>query len=333
MANFNKAAAAAAMGGMGGYPGLMNPFASFMPDDKTLTSMLTGKNRSLGSFIKILGISASTTPTLPTGPSLASSSGVTGTMTGRRANRTRFTDFQLRTLQQFFDKQAYPKDDDLEMLSKKLNLSPRVIVVWFQNARQKARKIYENQPNQDSNERFVRTPGCNFQCKRCNLVFQRYYELIQHQQKVCYINDDEGQQTDNKSVEENLDDDEKSIWDQTQTSNQGEQNAVGGNTEFTIEAALAHLTNGNSGENEPKSDDLFKLIASSKASSEAMLKMVSERPSHKLYFTISSLKREKRSARSTKDARSVDFFSMLKKNLSITFRDDTKTNHWPCNWM
>lgn len=26
--------------------------------------------------------------------------------TGRRANRTRFTDFQLRTLQQFFDKQV-----------------------------------------------------------------------------------------------------------------------------------------------------------------------------------------------------------------------------------
>lgn len=117
---------------------------------------------------------------------------------GRRANRTRFTDFQLRTLQEFFDKQAYPKDDDLEMLSKKLALSPRVIVVWFQNARQKARKIYENQPNQDSSDRFIRTPGCNFQCKRCQLVFQRYYELIQHQQRVCYANDTDAQQTDNK---------------------------------------------------------------------------------------------------------------------------------------
>ncbi|VDL63760.1 unnamed protein product [Nippostrongylus brasiliensis] len=85
---------------------------------------------------------------------------------GRRANRTRFTDYQLRTLQQFFDKQAYPKDDDLEVLSKKLQLSPRVIVVWFQNARQKARKIYENQPNHENADRFVRTPGCNFQCKR-----------------------------------------------------------------------------------------------------------------------------------------------------------------------
>uniref|UniRef100_A0A7E4VWX3 Homeobox domain-containing protein n=1 Tax=Panagrellus redivivus TaxID=6233 RepID=A0A7E4VWX3_PANRE len=129
--------------------------------------------------------------------------------TGRRANRTRFTDVQLRSLQQFFDKQAYPKDDDLEMLSKRLNLSPRVIVVWFQNARQKARKIYENTPNCDNNERFIRTPGQNFQCKRCQLVFPRYYELIQHQQKVCYKNDTDKQRADNKSVDEQLSDEEK----------------------------------------------------------------------------------------------------------------------------
>ncbi|CAM5998679.1 unnamed protein product [Sphagnum balticum] len=109
-----------------------------------------------------------------------------GGASGRRANRTRFTDYQLKTLQEFFEKQAYPKDDDLEFLSKKMQLSPRVIVVWFQNARQKARKIYENQPNQESNDRFIKTPGCNYQCKRCNLVFQRYYELIQHQRKHCF---------------------------------------------------------------------------------------------------------------------------------------------------
>ncbi|CAJ0567156.1 unnamed protein product, partial [Mesorhabditis spiculigera] len=116
---------------------------------------------------------------------------------------------QLRTLQQFFDKQAYPKDDDLELLSKKLQLSPRVIVVWFQNARQKARKIYENQPNLENSDRFVRTPGCNFQCKRCNLVFQRYYELIQHQQKKCYKDDCQAQLQDNKGVEGLLTDAEK----------------------------------------------------------------------------------------------------------------------------
>ena len=66
----------------------------------------------------------------------------------RRTPRTRFTDFQLQVLQEFFDRNAYPKDDDLDKLSQTLNLSTRVIVVWFQNARQKARKSYEQQQQQ-----------------------------------------------------------------------------------------------------------------------------------------------------------------------------------------
>jgi len=109
---------------------------------------------------------------------------------GKRANRTRFTDYQIKVLQEFFESNAYPKDDDLEYLSKLLNLSPRVIVVWFQNARQKARKVYENQPavsEDDSNPgRFQRTPGLNYQCKKCMQVFQRYYELIKHQKSACF---------------------------------------------------------------------------------------------------------------------------------------------------
>ena len=116
---------------------------------------------------------------------------------GKRANRTRFTDYQIKVLQEFFENNAYPKDDDLEYLSKLLGLSPRVIVVWFQNARQKARKIYENQPPADTGRegeedsgRFTRTSGCNYQCKKCLLVFQRYYELIRHQKQHCYKEED-----------------------------------------------------------------------------------------------------------------------------------------------
>ncbi|KPM10576.1 zinc finger homeobox protein 4-like protein [Sarcoptes scabiei] len=111
---------------------------------------------------------------------------------GKRANRTRFTDYQIKVLQEFFESNAYPKDDDLEYLSKLLNLSPRVIVVWFQNARQKARKVYENQPpstpvgEDDGSGRFQRTPGLNYQCKKCLQVFQRYYELIKHQKNSCF---------------------------------------------------------------------------------------------------------------------------------------------------
>lgn len=121
-----------------------------------------------------------------------------GSTSGKRANRTRFTDYQIKVLQEFFENNAYPKDDDLEYLSKLLSLSPRVIVVWFQNARQKARKVYENQPpvepapGTDGNEagRFQRTPGLNYQCKKCLLVFQRYYELIRHQKTHCFKEED-----------------------------------------------------------------------------------------------------------------------------------------------
>lgn len=66
--------------------------------------------------------------------------------------------------------------------------------MWFQNARQKARKVYENQPPLDQQEegtgRFQRTPGLNYQCKKCLLVFQRYYELIRHQKTHCYKEED-----------------------------------------------------------------------------------------------------------------------------------------------
>ncbi|XP_071958379.1 zinc finger homeobox protein 3-like [Antedon mediterranea] len=112
----------------------------------------------------------------------------------RRAGRTRFTDYQVKILQDFFESNAYPKDDDLEHLSRMLNLSPRVIVVWFQNARQKARKVFENQPAPEGEGdgdgvRYKRTPGLNYQCNKCFLVFQRFYELIRHQKSQCFKED------------------------------------------------------------------------------------------------------------------------------------------------
>ncbi|KAI4458158.1 zinc finger homeobox protein [Holotrichia oblita] len=128
-----------------------------------------------------------------------SGSNSSGGSSGKRANRTRFTDYQIKVLQEFFENNAYPKDDDLEYLSKLLSLSPRVIVVWFQNARQKARKVYENQPaaepapgipEEAGTNRFQRTPGLNYQCKKCLLVFQRYYELIRHQKTHCFKEED-----------------------------------------------------------------------------------------------------------------------------------------------
>uniref|UniRef100_A0A0R3NWL5 Uncharacterized protein, isoform G n=2 Tax=Drosophila pseudoobscura pseudoobscura TaxID=46245 RepID=A0A0R3NWL5_DROPS len=117
----------------------------------------------------------------------SSSSNSSSTSGGKRANRTRFTDYQIKVLQEFFENNSYPKDSDLEYLSKLLLLSPRVIVVWFQNARQKQRKIYENQPNNSlfENEE-TKKQNINYACKKCSLVFQRYYELIRHQKNHCF---------------------------------------------------------------------------------------------------------------------------------------------------
>lgn len=141
MANFSKAMAAAT--GMSMFNNnadfaTQNPFAAFFGN--------AGNNEESNAFAQLLnGFNSSTTPSstsTPATPNAKQSAGISNAAaamsasgSSRRANRTRFTDFQLRTLQDFFDKQAYPKDDDLEMLSKKLSLSPRVIVVWFQNSR------------------------------------------------------------------------------------------------------------------------------------------------------------------------------------------------------
>ena len=44
--------------------------------------------------------------------------------------------------------------------------------------------------NDDAEGRFTRTPSLSYQCKKCNLEFQRYYELIRHQKQHCYKEED-----------------------------------------------------------------------------------------------------------------------------------------------
>lgn len=137
MSNFNKAMAAVT--GMSMFNNnadfaAQNPFAAFFggssanDDNNAFAQLLNGFNPASTP-------TPTSTPATPNAkpPSITSNATtLSASGSSRRANRTRFTDFQLRTLQDFFDKQAYPKDDDLEMLSKRLSLSPRVIVVWFQ---------------------------------------------------------------------------------------------------------------------------------------------------------------------------------------------------------
>ncbi|XP_019743956.1 zinc finger homeobox protein 3-like isoform X2 [Hippocampus comes] len=64
----------------------------------------------------------------------------TNTHRGRRSSRTRFTEKQLEMLQGVFEATPYPREEEYDRLSALLSLPNRVIVVWFQNARQRARK-------------------------------------------------------------------------------------------------------------------------------------------------------------------------------------------------
>ncbi|XP_044915631.1 zinc finger homeobox protein 2 isoform X5 [Felis catus] len=100
---------------------------------------------------------------------------------GRRFSRTKFTEFQTQALQSFFETSAYPKDGEVERLASLLGLATRVVVVWFQNARQKARKnAIEGGP--------VPTGGGSggaSGCRRCHATFSCVFELVRHLKK-CY---------------------------------------------------------------------------------------------------------------------------------------------------
>ncbi|KAK3107122.1 hypothetical protein FSP39_007801 [Pinctada imbricata] len=93
----------------------------------------------------------------------------------KRAKRTCFTNYQIKVLQEHFERNAYPRNYELHHLSHILNLSPRVVLVWFQNARQKSRKMHNKQPTEPKmNESpFQRTTGLNNNCKKCSAVLMK----------------------------------------------------------------------------------------------------------------------------------------------------------------
>ncbi|PNJ35691.1 ZFHX2 isoform 4 [Pongo abelii] len=100
---------------------------------------------------------------------------------GRRFSRTKFTEFQTQALQSFFETSAYPKDGEVERLASLLGLASRVVVVWFQNARQKARK---NACEGGSIPTGGGTGGASG-CRHCHATFSCVFELVRHLKK-CY---------------------------------------------------------------------------------------------------------------------------------------------------
>nr|XP_033780550.1 zinc finger homeobox protein 2 [Geotrypetes seraphini] len=112
----------------------------------------------------------------------------------RRFSRTKFTDYQFHALQSFFEASAYPKDSEVERLSQLLGLPSRVVVVWFQNARQKARKNAAEAPFQSTGKGQDPSGGgdrCVFNgnkqnlCKKCLMAYPCIFQLIGHLKK-CY---------------------------------------------------------------------------------------------------------------------------------------------------
>ncbi|KAF1386643.1 hypothetical protein PFLUV_G00097010 [Perca fluviatilis] len=109
---------------------------------------------------------------------------------GRRSSRTRFTEQQLETLQGVFEATPYPREEEYDRMSALLSLPNRVIVVWFQNARQRARK------NQDR--------GADN-----GLEGKNQLDNSHRQRNGCYKNDDD-------------DDDDNSCGDEGQGESQNE---------------------------------------------------------------------------------------------------------------
>uniref|UniRef100_A0A8C6QGC9 Zinc finger homeobox 2 n=1 Tax=Nannospalax galili TaxID=1026970 RepID=A0A8C6QGC9_NANGA len=121
---------------------------------------------------------------------------------GRRFSRTKFTAFQTQALQSFFETSAYPKDGEVERMAKLLGLASRVVVVWFQNARQKARKnACEGGPMPTGGS----TGGAS-SCRRCHATFSCVFELVRHLKK-CY--DDQPPEEEEEEEEERGEDEEE----------------------------------------------------------------------------------------------------------------------------
>ena len=103
-----------------------------------------------------------------------------------RHSRTQFTGLQLKVLQDHFEKNNYCDPGTLEYLAELLDLNQRVIQVWYQNARQKSRRLKQRQSMVESER-----SQSHYQCPDCLDQFPTYLDLIIHQVQPCQQEEDE----------------------------------------------------------------------------------------------------------------------------------------------
>ncbi|XP_053119609.1 zinc finger homeobox protein 2 [Hemicordylus capensis] len=154
-----------------------------------------------------------------------------GFPTTRRFSRTKFTEFQSQALQSFFESSAYPKDGEVERLSVLLSLPNRVIVVWFQNARQKARKCGGSEAGVVSG-----STATQHSCKKCRTSFRCIFELVCHLKK-CYNDQPEEGEGDCAEEENEAPEEEEEEQDQEQEEEEEQQKLPATDEEVKMDGA------------------------------------------------------------------------------------------------
>ncbi|KAM4708778.1 zinc finger homeobox protein 2 [Discoglossus pictus] len=140
----------------------------------------------------------------------------------RRFSRTKFSEFQTQSLNSFFEYSAYPRDSEVEHLSGLLELPGRVVVVWFQNARQKARKhAVEGSTsalplNSSLSGEHLTSNNKVPICRKCGVILPCIFQLIHHL-KGCYSDqsDEVPDEEEKEEVVRKIPEEDESVTDQT----------------------------------------------------------------------------------------------------------------------
>ncbi|MES1904284.1 MAG: Zinc finger homeobox [Paramarteilia canceri] len=118
-----------------------------------------------------------------------------------RSARTKYSNRQLEALNDYFLYRQYPTESEYRLMSKELDLEKRVIVVWFQNSRQKFKSKLKteiaNIEGKKSSYPAIRPPS--HYCEGCRATYPTLVHLMQHS-KVCNFETSSKNNVDNHSL-------------------------------------------------------------------------------------------------------------------------------------